>query len=69
MLKDWKKTVYHKNHISWHKPYSWKRIDYYYFSSPKKHRLDITLKDGQDFKVFKTKTQAIKYARSYMRKH
>ncbi len=68
-LKDWKKTTYHKNHIGYHKPYSYKRIEYYHFPSLKKYRLDITLKDGKDFQIFKTKTQALAYAKAYMRKH
>ena len=82
-LKDWKKKVYRnkfivwmnkvfpkmvRNRITWSKPkpHSWKRVEYYYFPSFKSHRIGI---NGQDFGVFKTKTQALSYAKQYMRTH
>lgn len=71
-LKDWKKTENSKSYIKfYHKTKELIiRIDLF---KPEKYGYTVNISDFREYtlehKDFKTKSQALKYARSYMRKH
>jgi hypothetical protein len=64
-LKDWKKIG--KNY--WKKERHGGPLKLYVINSITRHGWIVELNAGVMVKKFKTKSQALKYARAYMRKH
>ena len=69
MLKDWKKWVSYKSHIGWAKKFSYERVDFFDLKAKDKGGNRYMISINNVDKKFKTKSQALKYAKSYMRKH
>ncbi len=72
-LKDWRKIPKNKFEedddtllYKWEHKYSWETVGVSYLKDIKK--FDVWYK-GKHQKYFKTKTQALKFAKEYMRKH
>jgi len=71
MLKDWKKVEVDNFRINYHRTHPNINISIRYFE---KNRWYVNIfpikgKFNNIIKNFKTKSQALKYARSYMKKH
>lgn len=73
-IKEWRKTRDNRRHIEFGKKFSVQRIDIYLIKphKPLKIYYQIIIKDENSelsTKNFKTKSQAMSYAKSYMRKN
>ena len=78
--KDWKKTITSKNHIRWNHRASMTSIDLVHLADIKRYGknankwvLEWNASGHSSWSnrlgVFKTKSQALAYAKAYMRKH
>jgi len=65
-LKDWKKTRHKSNSQGWKNKKTGKNILFLQFMSDNYWSF---IQEGKTIKNFKTKSKALAYAKSYMRKH
>ena len=65
-IKDWKKTRNKLNSQGWKNKKTGKNILFLQFMSDNYWSF---IQEGKTIKNFKTKSQALKYAKAYMRKH
>ena len=65
-LKDWKKDRDKGNSQGWKNKKTGENITFVRFMSDNYWSF---MKDGKTKRTFKTKSQALKYAKAYMRKH